>query len=433
MIDAQYETLMRENMKQERDIAELKELLEQERAEKEQLMDHNEDNKMLINKLSKEYEVAKKKLTEELVDRRERRVKYDAEMERLRVEIDKRQREIEEMQAQAIEPQDMDILRLKAKKEFETQHALELEEKQTIINQIKEERDELRRNLEFLDTKHENLKFDSQREIESNKLKYREELQVLVKENQKLTSQIEMSKDRDMLRQARRELEEAKRRVEEYQKECNTLRKERDTMKDEKNDLVIAHNRSIEEERSKKREAIAQNDKLKFKIRSLEDDLQTRILEADKKEQTIIKLKSEKQNLNSINNEKEIAIETMRRQMNELKDQIKDKDDELQAYIRRRSQEDTDFELVEKHRFEKLQSDLDTLGREYRILETERANDREKHFEQFNRLEYNFKAKTEENRKLKRKLEEMEKEYNAMKIDLQHKTDEYGVIGREYK
>lgn len=412
---------MRENMKLERDIAEFKEMLEQERAEKNQILDHNEDNKMLINKLSKELDVAKKKLTEELVDKRERRVKYDAEMDRLRQEIERRQQEIENMQAQAIEPMDMDILKLKTRKEFENSHAMELEERQNIINKIKEERDELKRNLEFLNIKHENLKFDSQREIESNKFKYKEELQVLIKENQKLQSQIEMSKDRDMLRQARRELEEAKRRMEEYQKECNELRKERDALKDSTNDLIISHNRAIEDERSKKREAIAQNDKLKFRIRSLEDDLQKQIIESDKRQSNIVAIKTEKQGLNTQLNEKDLAIETIRRQLNELKDELRDKENDLQSYIRRKADEDADFELVEKRRFEKLQTDLDALGKEYRVLEVERANDREKHFEQFNRLEYNYKSRCEENRKLKKKVEELEKDNTSLKLEYDHK------------
>jgi predicted nuclease with TOPRIM domain len=44
MSEAKYETVMRENMNLEREISELKECLEQERAEKEQLLEHNEDN-----------------------------------------------------------------------------------------------------------------------------------------------------------------------------------------------------------------------------------------------------------------------------------------------------------------------------------------------------------------------------------------------------
>jgi predicted nucleic acid-binding Zn-ribbon protein len=416
-------------MKLERDISELKEMLEQERAEKGQLLDHNEDNKILIGKLNKELEVAKKKLTEELDEKRERRIKYDAEMSRLRQEIDRRQKESEDIQAQSIEPMDMDILRLKVRKEFETSHTIEMDDKQNIINKLKEERDELKRNLEFLNTKHENLKFDSQRDQDSHKMKYKEELQVVIKENQNLQSQIEMSKERDMLRQARRELEEAKRRIEEYQKECNELRKERDNLKDQSNDLVISHNREIEEERSRKREAIAQNDKLKFKVRSFEDDLQKAVIENDKKAQSIIKLKTEKQALNTLVNEKELAIETIQRQIVQAKDEMRDKENELQSHLRKKG----DFELIEKNRLEKLESDLENLQKEYRIQEVERANEREKHADQFNRIEYNYKSVCEENRKIKNKMIELEKEHFTVKQQYDQKCDEFNVIDREYR
>ena len=366
---------------------------------------------------------------EELVDKKERRGKYEAEMARLRQEIDRRHREIEEVQAQSVDPMDMDILRVRIKKEFETSHSMELEEKQIIIGQLKSERDELHRELDFLNIKHENLKLDSQRTIDSNKLKHREELQSLIKENESLQSQIEMSKDRDMLRQARRELDEAKRRIEEYQKDCNELRKERDSLKDQKNDLTINHNRDIEEERTRKRESTSLNDKLKFKIRSLEDDFQKQVIENDKKAQTIIKFKTEKQSLNSLLNEKEMAIESSRRLIGELKDQIRDKENDLQSHLRKRA----DFELVDKHKLEKLQSDLEILQKEYRIQEVERANEREKHAEQFNRLEYNHKSILEENRKFKSKTNDLEKEVFTINQQYDKKTDEFVVIERQYK
>jgi chromosome segregation ATPase len=260
-------------------------------------------------------------------------------------------------------------------------------------------------------------------------MKYKEELQVVIKENQNLQSQIEMSKERDMLRQARRELEEAKRRIEEYQKECNELRKERDQLKDQSNDLVINHNREIEEERSKKREAISQNDKLKFKVRSFEDDLQKAVIENDKKAQNIIKLKTEKQTLNTLLNEKELAIETVHRLLMQAKDEMRDKENELQSHLRKKA----DFELVEKNRLEKLESDLENLQNEYRIQEVGRANEREKHSDQFNRLEYNFKSVTEENRKVKSKMIELEKEHFTTSQQYELKSDEFNVIDREYK
>lgn len=126
-------------------------------------------------------------------------------------------------------------------------------------------------------------------------------------------------------------------------------------------------------------------------------------------------------------------IETLKKQVHDFKDQLHDKENELQSYIRRKSDQEADFELVEKRRFEKLQNDLDTLTKEYRNLEVERANEREKHFEQFNRLEYNYKSRCEDNRKLKLRIEELEKDHNALKIEYEHKCDEYSVTEREYR
>jgi hypothetical protein len=41
----------------------------------------------------------------------------------------------------------------------------------------------------------------------------------------------------------------------------------------EKNDLVISHTKEVEEERSSKRLAVSENEKFKYRIRCLEDDL----------------------------------------------------------------------------------------------------------------------------------------------------------------
>ena len=59
----------------------------------------------------------------------------------------------------------------------------------------------------------------------------------------------------------------------------------------------------------------------------------------------------------------------------------------------------------------------------------ERAAEREKHFEQFNRMEYNYKSRCEEVRKLKLKEEELK----SLNLKFDHKCDEYLVIEREYR
>ena len=212
-------------------------------------------------------------------------------------------------------------------------------------------------------------------------------------------------------------------RVKEEQKREEVRRKEEERKRQEE------EQREIEEERSKKREAIAENDKLRFKIRSLEDDLQKQIIECDKKAQVVIKLKTEKQNMNSLINEKELAIEATQKLLAQAKDEIRDKENELQGHLRKKA----DFELIEKNRLEQLESDLEHLQKEYRIQEVERANEREKHSDQFHRLEYSYKATTEENRKLKNKIAELEKDNSTLNQQYNKKCDEYIFMEREAK
>lgn len=137
--------------------------------------------------------------------------------------------------------------------------------------------------------------------------------------------------------------------------------------------------------------------------------------------------------MTSILNEKELSYENLKRQLTEARDELRDKEGELQGYIRRKADEDTDFELVEKRRFEKMQNDLDNLSKQYKIMEVERAQEREKHFEQFNRLEYNYKLKVEEIRKMTPQLEELKRETKDYQRSVESKGEELGMLEREYQ
>lgn len=63
----------------------------------------------------------------------------------------------------------------------------------------------------------------------------------------------------------------------------NELRKERDVLKLEKNDMIIRQAKEVEEERNQKRTLFTEVEKLKFKIKCLEDDLTKQTLKAEKR------------------------------------------------------------------------------------------------------------------------------------------------------
>lgn len=83
---------------------------------------------------------------------------------------------MEDMQATTLAPMDMEIMRMKAKKEVEAAHKMEVEEKNSIIDKLAADRDELKRHFEFIKTKHESLKFESEKEVSNLKSKHKDEV-----------------------------------------------------------------------------------------------------------------------------------------------------------------------------------------------------------------------------------------------------------------
>ena len=86
-----------------------------------------------------------------------------------------------------------------------------------------------------------------------------------------------------MIRKLRRELDEQKRRLQESTVEVSELRRDRDQLKMEKNDLIVKQAKEIEEERCVRRGQQAELDKLKFKVKCAEDELQKVGLRAERK------------------------------------------------------------------------------------------------------------------------------------------------------
>jgi hypothetical protein len=72
-------------------------------------------------------------------------------------------------------------------------------------------------------------------------------------ENHNLQLRVEEQRDRDTIRQVRRDLEEYKKRYTDVSTEVNELRKERDSLKIERNDLIMKHAKEVEDERNLRR------------------------------------------------------------------------------------------------------------------------------------------------------------------------------------
>lgn len=95
--------------------------------------------------------------------------------------------------------------------------------------------------------------------------------------------------------------------------EVTELRKERDSLKLEKNDLVIKQTKELEEERNLRRTLNTEHEKLKFRVKCLEDDLQKQCLKAEKRLQEANAATNDKTSLLSLLKEKEIMSDSLKR------------------------------------------------------------------------------------------------------------------------
>ena len=81
---------------------------------------------------------------------------------------------------------DMEIMRMKARKEVEMSHKAQMEDKQSLLEKTSHEAEEMKWSLEYMKAEHENMKNEYEKEKISNKAKIRDELDVVLKTNENL-------------------------------------------------------------------------------------------------------------------------------------------------------------------------------------------------------------------------------------------------------
>lgn len=96
--------------------------------------------------------------------------------------------------------------------------------------------------------------------------KHRHEMHEMMLENQALQSKADDKRDRELIRQLRRDLDEHKRRTTELLSETGDLRRERDLLKLDKNEQMIQFTKDLEEERNSKRMIQSELDRATFKL-----------------------------------------------------------------------------------------------------------------------------------------------------------------------
>ena len=273
-------------------------------------------------------------------------------------------------------PVDQDILRMRIQKDLEQKYRFELDSKTMELDKVSENYFEIKRMHEISKTNLENQKIEMEKVVDDMKRRHSEELSELVQDNHALQLRIEDSnREREQTRILRRDIDDLKRRLSESQQEALDLRKERDQLKIDKNELLIKNAKDLEEERNHRRVFQSENDKLKFQLKCMEDDLSKLQLKCERKSQEVQGALSEKTSLLTVLKEKEIMIDSIRRQLAQTKEDLDLKEQELDAYVRRSLSEDKDKSLIERKEKTRVHKELDTLEKNYLELQHKRKSD----------------------------------------------------------
>lgn len=297
-------------------------------------------------------------------------------IQQMRLVVEGKQKEIDHVNSKMALPIDQDILRMRIQKDLEAKYRFELDSKTMELDKVSESYFETKRHLELAKTNLENTKIEFEKADQDLKRRQKEEINELVADNHALQLRIEDSyKDREQSRQLRRDLDDVKRRYCEAQQEALDLRKERDQLKIEKNELLIKNAKDVEEERNHRRVHQSENDKLKFQLKCFEDDLSKLQLKCERKTHEVQGALSEKTSLLTVMKEKEIMIDSIRRQLAQTKEDLHLKEQELDAHLRRAVSEDKDKSLIERKEKTRIHKELETLERNYMELSQRRKAD----------------------------------------------------------
>ena len=180
-------------------------------------------------------------------------------------------------------PIDADILRMKIQKDMESRHRVELDQKQYEVDRLGEQYYESKRQLDVVKTQLDTQRHEFEKEVAELKEKSRKEASELMIENQSLQAKADDKKDRELIRQLRRELDSHKRKNQENLSECTELRRDRDLIKLEKNEQFVQFTKDLEEERGSKRQIQSELERNDFKMKCMQEDVQKMQLKLEKK------------------------------------------------------------------------------------------------------------------------------------------------------
>ena len=191
-------------------------------------------------------------------------------------------------------------------------------------------------------------------------------------ENQSLQAKADDKKDRELIRQLRRELDSHKRKNQENLSECTELRRDRDLIKLEKNEQFVQFTKDLEEERGSKRQIQSELERNDFKMKCMQEDVQKMQLKLEKKQAELHKTQSDINSKDQVLRTREMMIENLQRQITQLKDDVRVKEVEIDSIQKRRGDEERDRDYMQREERARNTKELDKLEKQIRELQTQK-------------------------------------------------------------
>lgn len=113
----------------------------------------------------------------------------------------------------------------------------------------------------------------------------------------------------------------------------------------------------------------AESDKLKLKVKIMEEEVHKLSLRAERKTQDAQSESKEKTGLLITLKEKDLQLDSMRRQINQLKEDLHQQELEYDAVQRRLTADDKQRNILDQQDQSRLRREMDTLERNYTDLE----------------------------------------------------------------
>jgi len=433
MDESRYETLLDENTNLKRALSSTKHILERTLNDYETLKQIHEDFKNQFDKLKRENDEATHKYINALNDKKELEMHFDTTIRNFKLAIEQKQKELEEVQAKVIPSLDHDMIRIKIINELEIPQRQALEAKDEEIDKLQAQVFELKRQVDFTNSRYETIRFEAEKDIRDLKERHKLEINDLMLEIQSLQERVEDTRDKEIIRTLRRELDDIKFRYDENENEMEELRREKERLRDEKNDILIKLNKQVDVEKNEKRAQKAEVDRLLIKLRQMEHALNEAENKTGDGESELIRLRNDNSRLHQENENKQKQINALQNNIRDLEDGQLGAQTKLQEYISQAQLQSHEKQISEKNRIASLQREIESYQKTIVDLENKYRNTNFQTTKDLETTKQDYSHLQDTLLQTQRNLEVREDEVNRLKKEIENIHNEMYYVQRKNK